>query len=248
MSVFIIYLFSLFRKRIEDLNLEKELESQKNNLANLEAILFAQEKERKRIADDLHDEIGATLTLVQKNLNYIQKNQQPNGQHYESELSQSIELVDHSIQSIRNISKELIPSQVLQLGIVKAIQQHIEILIKSAFSNCIFQIDVEKEVEIEPEDAIDIYRIYMELITNIIKHSNSTKIIVKCTKINQEFVLTVLHNGIGLTEKEYEDRQLISQGLGLKSLSNRVKRIGAKIHFELLDNQYLVKLIYQLKK
>ncbi len=53
------------------MNLEKELETQKNSLANLEAILSAQEKERKRIADDLHDEIGATLTLVQKNLNLV---------------------------------------------------------------------------------------------------------------------------------------------------------------------------------
>jgi signal transduction histidine kinase len=63
-----VYVFILFKKRLEDLDLEKELETQKNSLANLEAILSAQEKERKQIADDLHDEIGATLSLVQKNL------------------------------------------------------------------------------------------------------------------------------------------------------------------------------------
>ena len=63
-----MYVFILFKKRLEDLDLEKELETQKNSLANLEAILSAQEKERKQIADDLHDEIGATLSLVQKNL------------------------------------------------------------------------------------------------------------------------------------------------------------------------------------
>jgi signal transduction histidine kinase len=242
-----VYIYMLFKKRLEDLDLEKEIESQKNSLANLEAILSAQEKERKRIADDLHDEIGATLSLVQKNLNYIKKNQQ-DGQYYESELSQSIELVDHSIQSIRNISKELIPSQVIQLGIVKAIKQHIEFLENPAFTTCQFDTNIENELEIEQDDAIDIYRIYMELITNILKHSNTTKISVKCTKTNHEFVLSILHNGIGLTEKEYEERQLISQGLGLKSLSNRVKRIGAQINFERKDKQYLVELKYQLKK
>jgi signal transduction histidine kinase len=244
LSVFIIYLFSLFKKRIEQMNLEKELETQKNSLANLEAILSAQEKERKRIADDLHDEIGATLTLVQKNLNYIRNKPQQNEHHAESELSQSIQLVDRSIQSIRNISKELIPNQVIQLGIVKAIQHHVEIMSKSAFSNCVFETDVAIELNIESEEAVDLYRIYLELITNIIKHSGSTKIDVKCTKIENLFVLVLMHNGIGLTEQDYLDKQANSMGLGLKSVSNRVKRIGANIHFEKTDDGYSIELRY----
>lgn len=242
-----MYVFILFKKRLEDLDLEKELETQKNNLANLEAILSAQEKERKRIADDLHDEVGATLSLVQKNLIYIKKNQQ-NIQNYESELSQSIELVDSSIQSIRNISKELIPSQVIQLGIVKAIKQHIELVENPFFTDCVFVTNIDKEIEIEQDHAIDIYRIYLELVTNIIKHSNTTKIIVECNVFNNNLIVSVLHNGIGLTDEEYEGRQLISQGLGLKSLSNRVKRIGATINFEEKKNQFLVELKYHLKK
>jgi signal transduction histidine kinase len=245
LSVFIIYLFSLFKKRIEQMNLEKELETQKSSLANLEAILTAQEKERKRIADDLHDEIGATLSLVQKNLIYLKKNREIEQQ---LELVQSIELVDHSIQSIRNISKELIPNQVIQLGIVKAIQQHVEILSKSAFSNCVFETNVEEELLIDSEEAIDLYRIYLELITNTIKHSSATKIQVKCTKIENIFVLELTHDGMGLTDQGYNLKQTNSHGLGLKSVSNRVKRIGAKIHFQQKDNQYLVELYYQLNK
>ncbi len=112
MSAIIIITSSLFKKRIEEMALEKELERQKNQLQQLEAILSAQESERKSIADDLHDEVGATLSLVQKNLSYIQKNQDSRNP-FDAELSQSIQLVDYSIQAIRGISKELIPNNVL---------------------------------------------------------------------------------------------------------------------------------------
>jgi signal transduction histidine kinase len=246
MSAFLIYIFSLFRRRIQEIDLEKELETQKNNLANLEAILSAQEKERKRIADDLHDEIGANLSLVQKNLFYLKKNETINKQ-FKVELNQSIELVNISIQSIRNISQELIPNQVIQLGIVKAINQHFNLLENPIFTKCEFKGNVDSELEIDQDDAIDIYRIYMELITNIIKHSNSTELVVDCNKIGDFFVLTLFHNGFGLSLNDYENWQLKSQGLGLKSLSNRVKRIGASINFEEKDNQYLIELKYQLR-
>jgi len=246
-SAFFVYVFILFKKRLEDLDLEKELETQKNSLANLEAILSAQEKERKQIADDLHDEIGATLSLVQKNLNYIKKDETLNENYY-SELNQSIELVDHSIQAIRNISKELMPNDVIQLGIVKAVQQHVLLMTQSAFTTCSFESNLNEELEIEQDDAIDIYRIYLELITNIIKHSTATEIQVICNKEDTAFVLNFMHNGTGLTDNDYKEKLLKSDGLGLKSVANRVKRIGGAIHFEQKNAHFAVELKYPLKK
>ena len=211
--------------------LEKELEQQKNQLQQLEAILSAQENERKSIADDLHDEVGATLSLVQKNLSYIQKNQGDNLQ-YQAELSQSIQLVDYSIEAIRGISKELIPNNVLQLGLVKGIEQQLKLTENKPFNKCQFHSEVPNDCEFDQVREVEIYRVFMELLNNIVKHGNASSLNVDCQISENHFVLTFSHNGNSFTDDDYANNLANSNGLGLKSIANRLKRLDAKIHFE----------------
>lgn len=235
-SAFFVYVFILFKKRLEDLDLEKELETQKNNLANLEAILSAQERERKTIADDLHDEVGATLSLVQKNLSYIQKNQNATAP-FNAELTQSIELVNYSIQAIRGISKELIPNNVIQLGLIKSIEHQLNFVGKTTFESYQFHSEINRDFELEQSRSIEIYRIYMELINNIVKHDDAKNLSVNCSIKEDTFILSITHDGKGFNNEDYQSFLVKSQGLGLKSVANRLQRMNGSIQFSSKDNQ-----------
>ncbi len=227
--------------------LEKELERQKNQLQQLEAILSAQESERKSIADDLHDEVGATLSLVQKNLSYIQKNQDSRNP-FDAELSQSIQLVDYSIQAIRGISKELIPNNVLQLGLIKGIEQQLKITENKPFSSCQFHSEVPNEFDFDQVRAVEIYRVFMELLNNIVKHGNACSLNVICQISESNFLMTFSHDGNSFTDDDYAKNLANSKGLGLKSVANRLKRLDAKIHFESKRKVAEIKVIVPLNE
>ncbi len=235
-SAFFVYVFILFKKRLEDLDLEKELERQKNQLQQLEAILSAQENERKSIADDLHDEVGATLSLVQKNLSYIQKNQNTPAP-FNAELIQSIELVNYSIHAIRGISKELIPNNVIQLGLIKSIEHQLKYVGKTTFESCQFKSQINSDFELEQSRSIEIYRIYMELINNIVKHDEAKNLSVNCSIKDATFILSITHDGKGFNNEDYQTFLVKSQGLGLKSVANRLQRMNGSIQFSSKDNQ-----------
>lgn len=179
--------------------------------------------------------------MVQKNLSYVKKKQNSSNSDND-ELSHSINLLNSSIQSIRDISKELTPTHVVQLGLSKAIVQHLELVSKTSISQCDFETNIQQELKILPDHSIELYRIYLELVTNIIKHSNATKMLVKCIQNEANFELIITHDGTGLTNVDYREKQIQSKGLGLKSVSNRVKRIGATIQFEKKEEKYEVKL------
>lgn len=247
MSAIIIITSTLFKKRIEEMALEKELERQKNQLQQLEAILSAQESERKSIADDLHDEVGATLSLVQKNLSYIQKNQDSRNP-FDAELSQSIQLVDYSIQAIRGISKELIPNNVLQLGLIKGIEQQLKLTENKPFRSCQFHSEVPNEFDFDQVRAVEIYRVFMELLNNIVKHGNASSLNIDCHISENQFILTFSHNGNTFTDDDYANNLANSNGLGLKSVANRLKRLDAKIHFESKRKIAEIKVIVPLNE
>ena len=236
MSAIIIITSTLFKKRIEEMALEKELERQKNQLQQLEAILSAQERERKTIADDLHDEVGATLSLVQKNLSYIQKNQNAPAP-FNAELIQSIELVNYSIHAIRGISKELIPNNVIQLGLIKSIEHQLKYVGKTTFESCQFKSQINSDFELEQSRSIEIYRIYMELINNIVKHDEAKNLSVNCSIKDATFILSITHDGKGFNNEDYQTFLVKSQGLGLKSVANRLQRMNGSIQFSSKDNQ-----------
>ena len=202
-SLAIMLLFGiilLYRNR-QNLNSKKNLQevfSQK--------LLVSQEKERRRISKDLHDGIGQQLLLIKNKLILVGD-------------QETKEMVDMTIDEIRNISQDLHPFALQELGITRAIEHTLQRIDENTTLFISSEIDNIDDL-FSPEEEVNIYRIVQESLSNIIKHANAeaSKVLVK--KYTNNITISIKDNGAGFNFPEkYQDEK----SLGLKTLLERTK-------------------------
>lgn len=183
-------------------------------------VLSAQENERLRIARELHDEIGQTLTAVAlraEHASALRGNEHP-------EFAELAAIVQHSLADIRRISRELRPGSLDDLGLINAL---IALCSRVAEQS---GMRVHRELEsplpeITPEIELAIYRIAQEALTNAMRHSRASEVALSLARANGELVLTVRDNGRGLPHQMVE-------GGGLTGMRERAMLIGANLAIE----------------
>lgn len=215
----IFFFFIVYQKRL----LKKELEINKIKAEQQEEILKntvqAQEKERKRIAQDLHDEVGAMLSVVKLNVGRIEKKVSENKPRQLAAETKSY--LDDVITQVRRISRDLMPPSLEKLGLSFALEEMVTWINKSGQVKVYFskrgepfRFDIKKELAI--------FRIIQELVNNALKHSSATQISIKMRYAEKYVAISVADNGIG-----FEINKLKSTGLGLKNLESRSELMGA---------------------
>ena len=171
------------------------------------------EEDRLRISMDLHDDIGQSLSMIKAKIS--QSNTIDNS--LENELTRVIE-------QTREISRNLYPSYLEKIGLVRSIAQLMENIQSSSHLECSF--DVFENVETLPILVkTHIYRILQECTNNTLKHAKASALKISITKKEDEFILVYQDNGIGLTTKQ-------KSGLGLLSIQERAKIINGSVSFE----------------
>jgi two-component system, NarL family, sensor histidine kinase UhpB len=180
-------------------------------------VLAAQEQERLRIARELHDEIGQTLTAVALRAEHASAQ----AGKERGELAELAEIVQQSLEDVRRISRELRPEALDELGLRGAL---IALCSRIAEQG---GIQVHRRLEgplpeLPAEIELAIYRIAQEALTNAMRHSNASEITVSLVRANGGLVLTVRDNGDGLPE------QMIDGG-GLSGMRERAMLIGADL-------------------
>lgn len=197
------------------------------------------EFERETITLSLHDDVGMLLTIVKLNLDKISRNPSNIG-HNGLLLKESMGLLSEACQAIRDINKDVIPPSLKLLGYEKGI---LELCKKINLSGKI-KINANLSanlIRLEPLIELYLYRIIQELISNIIKHANSTEIKIE---IHSDYngVKTILtHNGKGISNGRIEQLTNSGKGLGLKAIENRIELISATIEY--VSNQDETKTI-----
>lgn len=168
-----------------------------------------QETERRRLAQDLHDDLGGTLSAIKGRMSN------------ESVNDEIINLVEKAISDLRLVSRNLMPPELAQEGLIKTLKQTIDQL--QNFSKISFTyISLGNEIRLSDEKELNIYRIVTELLNNIIKHSKATKATVQIIYYESNLHITVEDNGVGLLNKNVKD-----EGIGLKNINFRVSHISA---------------------
>ncbi|MGH2884021.1 MAG: sensor histidine kinase [Solirubrobacteraceae bacterium] len=179
--------------------------------------LAAQEAERLRIARELHDEIGQTLTAVALRAEHAAGQGGPERR----DLAELAEVVQQSLQDVRRISRELRPEALDELGLVNALIA----LCSRVAEQSGLQIHRRLEgglPELSPDVELAIYRIAQEALTNAVRHSKATEASVALTSRKGALVLTVTDNGQGLPEQ-------VNEGGGLTGMRERAMLIGAAL-------------------
>lgn len=173
------------------------------------------EEDRLRISMDLHDDIGQSLSMIKTKIAVFK--QDPEHKLLESELARVIE-------QTREISKNLYPSYLEKIGLIRSIARLMENIQSSSKIECSFDV-TEKVEEMSLQTKTHIYRILQECTNNTIKHAQATALKTSITEKNNEFTLVYQDNGIGMLSKQ-------KNGLGLLSIKERAKIINGSVNFE----------------
>jgi len=220
LALSIFFFFVTYQKRM----LKKQLELNETQARQREEIIRntiqSQENERKRIARDLHDEVGAMLSVVKLNVGRIEKKSED--AKAKVLASQTKQYLDEVITQVRRISRALLPPSLEKLGIFFAIEE------LSNWVNKAEQIKIEcwksgEQFRFEPEKELAVFRIVQELLNNAIKYSEGDLIKINTRFNNQIVMVSVTDNGKGFNIAEKQN-----SGLGLKNLESRSRLIGAK--------------------
>ncbi len=215
---FIIYQRKMLKKQLE-LN-ETKARQQEEIISNT---ILAQENERKRIARDLHDEVGAMLSVVKLNVGRIEKK---SGEHDAKVLAaETKQYLDEVITQVRRISRALLPPSLEKLGLWFAVEELANWINKSDQ----IQIDCRKNGEPARFDQVKelaLFRIIQELLNNSIKHSGSNTI-----EIYFRFSKNILSVLVSDKGKGFDLNNKVT-GLGLKNLESRARIAGAKFRMK----------------
>jgi len=204
---------------------ELKLKASHEQLRNLSAHLqSAQEKERARIARDIHDELGQLLTVLKIDLSLLSGSIHPTEQALIEKTRLMTELIDTAINTVRRIATDLRPKVLDFLGLTAAIKWHAQQFQSRSGIVCQLNIDTA-EIEIDQERSTNIYRIFQEALTNIMRHADASSINVILTKKGDEVQLEIVDNGKGIDRKALSD----PKSVGLTGMRERALLMGGKM-------------------
>jgi len=209
----------LFEKK-EELATEKVntiIETQKTKA--IQSRLQGQNKERERIAKDLHDTISGNLAAIKMKLANIKEYQS-------QEVEAIISSIDATYHEVRNISHNLIPKKIDQESFIIILNQLIQ-LYQSDNLNLILEAFPENRLnKINSKTQIELYRIIQELITNIVKHAKASKGLINITLHENYLNLLIEDNGIGFdSKKKYTS-------IGLSNIKSRITVLNGNIEID----------------
>ncbi|NRA93838.1 MAG: sensor histidine kinase [Psychroserpens sp.] len=222
------------RKKQKLAEQEKELESQKlatvlkeQELTAIDAMIEGQEKERQRIANDLHDDLGGLMATLKLHFNALKDKNTP--ELYEKTNS----LIDEAYQKIRTVAHAKNSGVIAKQGLLKAVENMAE---KVSASNTI-SIDVlDHGLEDRMENSLEltIFRIIQELIANVLKHANATEANIHLTNHDDVLNIMVEDNGKGFNPSQITKTK---KGMGISSIDKRVEHLNGKLTIESEQNQ-----------
>lgn len=215
------FLFYFFRNRHNQQL--KEL-GQQQKLAVGEALLEGEERERQRIARDLHDGLGGALSGIKIKLDGLSRNVPT------APLHEIISQLEGSIGELRRIAQNMMPGSLNRSGLEVAIRD-LCASITSDHTEVEFQANgIRQDIPIGTQ--VHIYRIVQELLANALKHGQAGKVMIQCVQDGGTFLITVEDNGQGFNTHTVT----ASKGIGLSNVKNRVKYLRGNVDIESVVN------------
>lgn len=183
------------------------------------AVLHAQEQERSQLSRNLHDGAGQTLSGLKMNLQVLQERATADHPIFEK----SMQLLNDAIEEIRDISHQILPNNILRLGLSNALQIMVE-KINAAQLNITLNINGNLE-HTDNELQLMLYRILQESINNVIKHAKAKNLSIILNKKNNKLYVSVIDDGVGFDTGEMK----YNTGIGLSNIITRVRFLKGNI-------------------
>lgn len=208
LSIILILLLVLFllRQRTLKLRINKnffklalEKEKQYTKISALTALLDGQEKERERLARDLHDGLGGLLSAIKLQLSdYLEKNKDKEN----TELDSVNKHLNFAVNKLRVVSHNLMPDILIKYGLEIALKEFANRMVNNNLEIHVTFLEYTKNLDVDKE--LFVYRIIQELVNNAIKHANANQIIIQFVEEKNSYHVVVEDDGIGFDMNNLE--------------------------------------------
>lgn len=229
MVIFVIaFVIYYQKKQIQQQKKLRDVEKEHQRIL-LETALNSEEAERRRIAQDLHDDIGTMLSLTKLSINQLSKAITKDNAHSSPDLQKARSLLDDTIVQVRRITRDLVPTTLEHFGLAAAIEEFINRLENSSSLTVQFYCDADRVPRLTPKVELALYRITQELVNNAVKHSQCSTIDILLNATINRLDLHVIDDGTGFDATTM--RESSQAGLGLRNIESRLSVINGKIAY-----------------
>ncbi|MFP2996232.1 sensor histidine kinase [Spongiivirga sp. MCCC 1A20706] len=232
-----IWLYSRQRQKLKDnriLALKNEQE-----VVKLEALITGEEKERVRLAQDLHDGINGDLSVIKYKISNVDKSAFSNEE--KQEYKEAITMLDNAVEQVRRISHNLAPPSLHNFDLIEAIKQYCTKVNTSSKVSVDFQYYGD-QFQLNKEHETAVYRMIQEMLNNIVKHAEASEALVQLNHRDDHLHLTVEDNGKGFNIDEK------AEGMGLKNIRSRADFLKADLDISSGKNGTTFGLVVELDK
>jgi two-component system NarL family sensor kinase len=233
-----IILFVVFvRKKLIEKGKRIEALEQEKTLLVFTSASEAEERERARIARNLHDEISVKLTVHKNTLEKFAtdfSNREFDQPAFETEIAK----IEKLREAINSCALELVPTYLLNSGLAAAVDDEI-IQINNAGkvrAKCKIQSDTFAK-KFNKHQLVNAYRICLEILNNLLKHALPTNITVTFSELETQHLITIEHDGRRISNEDAELFLETSQGLGMKSLKARTMMLNATLSYQVANDK-----------
>jgi len=212
------------RLKLHEQKIEKLLSDQE--LKSINAMMEGQDKERKRIAQDLHDRLGSMLSTVKHHFSAMETKITELQDQNKVQYNTAISLLDDAVREVRHISHDMLSGTLVKFGLSAALQDlknSIEVPGKLTVELNLFGLDHRLDNEVE----IAVYRIIQELVGNSLKHAHASEMTIQLTLSDDNLNVMVEDNGRG-----FDTKNITSDGIGLQNIYERIKRLNGTYHLD----------------
>lgn len=219
------FAFMFQRKLINKERAYREIEKllQQQEIKSAYLLIEGQERERKRIATDIHDNVGNLLATLKIYSDLVQKHEHNAEVH---RLNLKISMIAETVTTeIRKISHSLDSGIVHSFGLKAAIDQLVDAIQNSGKIELTAHYDLTHPLS--GEASLNIYRIIQEMVTNTLKHAQATRARMEISQVNDEISIIFEDNGVG-----FDTENTLHQGLGLKNIHSRVEHFRGEIKIQ----------------
>lgn len=221
-TVLILFFYFSRKKIIKQEKERRNLEVNHQKML-LRSVIITQEDERKRIAQDLHDDISSKLNIVSLN-SHLLKTPNLSDIEFNEITANIIDLTKKALENSRRIAHDLLPPVLEKFGLHAGIEE----LIVEVSSNKIVKVNYKNQLDFNTDEAeanLHVFRILQELINNSIRHGKATEIMILFCRINQKDTCVYKDNGGGFEMTDYKN----SKGLGMRNIESRVNFLNGSL-------------------
>ena len=212
--------YMVYKRRQEKLEMQVQTTRLEERQRATQAILEAEEKERSRIAADLHDGVGQLMSAARLNLSGLSANTFSDQRPPEA-FVKALNLVDDSCREIRSISHQMMPQVLQRKGLELALHEFVQKIRQPELS---ITLHVEGiDAPLPSLQAGVIYRMIQEGVNNVLKHARAKNLDISVIQASNELSITLEDDGVGF------DPQVAAEGIGLQNLRSRVKFLEGEI-------------------